>query len=399
MPISRREALTTLGVIAAGQAMVNEVVGDEVNPATQVGDRTTTIKITALRAIWVGSHVFIKIETNHGVVGWGDLKGVDPRVSKPLAEALFQYLDGENPTRIEHLWQKIYRGHRDIRGGPFLIHTLAAIDMALWDITGKLWGVPVYRMLGGPTRDKIRYYHSKQAKKIPPHGIYDHSAVPTDIERMVAPVRAAREAVGPSGAVMFDAHCAVPPATLIQAAKAMEPYNLLFIEEPAVPGNIAVFERLKQHISIPLATGERDRTIYEMLPYLEKRCIDILQPDCCHTGGITSMKKIAVLAETYFVPLAPHCTANYLGIAASMHVVATIPFFLIHEFYPDNGGFQSGKILRMNFKLDDDGYVSLPEGPGLGVEVDEALLLEEAKKPQTYKWPGAKLKDGSVADY
>ena len=399
MPLSRREALTTLGVIAAGQALVNEVVGDEANPAAQVGDRTTTIKITALRAIWVGSHVFIKIETNHGVTGWGDLKGVDPRVSKPLAEALFQYLDGENPTRIEHLWQKIYRGHRDIRGGPFLIHTLAAIDMALWDITGKLWGVPVYRMLGGPTRDKIRYYHSKQAKKIPPHGIYDHSAVPTDIERMVAPVRAAREAVGPSGAVMFDAHCAVPPATLIQAAKAMEPYNLLFIEEPAVPGNIAVFERLKQHISIPLATGERDRTIYEMLPYLEKRCIDILQPDCCHTGGITSMKKIAVLAETYFVPLAPHCTANYLGIAASFHVVATIPFFLIHEFYPDNGGFQSGKIVRMNFKLDDDGYVSLPEGPGLGVEVDEKLLLEEAKKPQTYKWPGAKLKDGSVADY
>jgi galactonate dehydratase len=399
MPLSRREALTTLGVIAAGQALVNEVVGDEVNPATQVGDRTTTIKITALRAIWVGSHVFIKIETNHGVTGWGDLKGVDPRVSKPLAEALFQYLDGENPTRIEHLWQKIYRGHRDIRGGPFLIHTMAAIDMALWDITGKLWGVPVYRMLGGPTRDKIRYYHSKQAKKVPPQGPYEHSAVPTDIERMVAPVRAAREAVGPSGAVMFDAHCAVPPATLIQAAKAMEPYNLLFIEEPAVPGNIAVFERLKQHISIPLATGERDRTIYEMLPYLEKRCIDILQPDCCHTGGITSMKKIAVLAETYFVPLAPHCTANYLGIAASMHVVASIPFFLIHEFYPDNGGFQSGKILRMNFKLDDDGYVSLPEGPGLGVEVDEKLLLEEAKKPQTYKWPGSKLKDGSVADY
>lgn len=399
MSLSRREMLTTFGAVTAAHVLVNEVCGDETNPATQVGDRTTSIKITALRAIWVGSHVFIKIETNHGVTGWGDLKGVDPRVSKPLAEALFQYLDGENPTRIEHLWQKIYRGHRDIRGGPFLIHTLAAIDMALWDITGKLWGVPVYRLLGGPTRDKIRVYHTKQAKKIPPHGIYDHSSVPTDIERMVAPVRAAREAVGPSGAVMFDSHCAVPPATLIQAAKAMEPYNLLFIEEPAVPGNIAVFERLKQHISIPLATGERDRTIYEMLPYLEKRCIDILQPDCCHTGGITSMKKIAVLAEAYFVPLAPHCTANYLGTAASLHVVSSIPFFLIHEFYPDNGGFQSGQILRMNFKYDDDGYIGLPEGPGLGVEVDEKLLEAEAKKPQTYKWPGSKLKDGSVADY
>jgi galactonate dehydratase len=399
MPVSRRAALTSLAAAAAGHALLQEAVGDEVNPATQVGDRTTSIKITAMRAIWVGSHVFIKIETNHGVTGWGDLKGVDPRVSKPLAESLFAMLDGENPTRIEHLWQKIYRAHRDIRGGPFLIHTLAAIDMALWDITGKLWGVPVYRLLGGPTRDRIRVYHTPQAKKVPPGGVYEHGATPADIEKIVNQVRKAREEVGPTGAVMLDAHCAIPPATLIQTAKALEPYNLLFIEEPAVPGNIAVFERLKASITIPLATGERDRTIYEMLPYLERRCIDVLQPDCCHTGGITSMKKIAVLAETYFIPLAPHCTANFLGIAASLHVTASIPFFLIHEFYPQNRGFQSAEILKMAWSIDDEGYAALPAGPGLGVEVDEKLLEAEAAKPQTYKWPGAKLKDGSVADY
>src|SRR5436190_2065171 len=175
MSFTRREALTTLGAIAAGQALVDEVVGDEVNPAAQVGDRTTTIKITALKATWVGPHVFIKIETNHGISGWGDLKGVDPRVSKPLAEVLFQYLDGENPTRIEHLWQKIFRGHRDIRGGAFMVHTLAAIDIALWDIAGKFWGVPVHRLLGGPTRDRIRVYHTPKARKVPPHGIYEHS--------------------------------------------------------------------------------------------------------------------------------------------------------------------------------------------------------------------------------
>jgi galactonate dehydratase len=399
MPLSRRACLSTLAAVSAGQALLQEAVGDEVNPAAQVGDRTTSIKITALRALWVGSHVFIKIETNHGVTGWGDLKGVDPRVSKPLAESLFAMLDGENPTRIEHLWQKLYRAHRDIRGGPFLIHTLAAIDMALWDITGKLWGVPVYRLLGGPTRDRIRVYHTPQAKKVPPGGIYEHGATPVDIERIVAGVKKAREEVGPKGAVMLDAHCAIPPATLIQTAKALEPYNLLFIEEPAVPGNIAVFERLKASITIPLATGERDRTIYEMLPYLERRCIDVLQPDCCHTGGITSMKKIAVLAEAYFIPLAPHCTANFLGIAASLHVTASIPFFLIHEFYPQNRGFQSAEILKMPWSIDDEGYAALPVGPGLGVEVDEKLLEAEAAKPQTYKWPGAKLKDGSVADY
>lgn len=349
--------------------------------------------------MWIGPTVYVRIETNHGVVGWGEIKGVDPRVSKPLAESLFELIDGENPTRIEHIWQKLYRAHRDIRGGPFMIHTMAGIDIALWDIAGKLWNTPVYRLLGGPTRDRIRVYHTPQAKKVPPHGIYEHSGTPADIEKMVNAIKKAREDVGPSGAVMFDAHSAVPPATLIQLASAIKPYDVLFIEEPAVPGNIEVFKRLKEKISIPLAAGERDRTIFEFLPYLQHRCLDVLQPDCCHGGGITSMRKVAILAETFQVPLAPHCTAGFLGISASLHVTASIPLFLIHEFYPDNVGFNQKGITRMEWKLDKEGYIGLPPGPGLGVEVDEKKLEEEAKKPQTYKWPGAKLKDGSVADY
>jgi galactonate dehydratase len=372
---------------------------DEQNPAAQVADRTTSLRITGLKATWVNPCVFVKLKTNLGIVGWGDIKGVDPRVSKPLAESVFELLDGENPTRIEHLWQKVYRSHRNIRGGPLMMHVLAGLDMALWDITGKLWGVPVYRLLGGPCRDRIRVYHTPQARKVPPPGLFEHSSNPADIERIVAAVRAAREQVGPKGSVMFDAHCAIPPATLIQVAAAIRPYDVLFIEEPAVPGNIEVFKRLKAAIDIPLATGERDRTIYEMVPYLQNRCIDILQPDCCHTGGITSMKKIATLAEAYYVPLAPHCTASNLGIAASLHVAASIPLFLIHEFYPDNAGFNPAGIARMAWKLDSEGYVGLPGGPGLGVEIDEKKLEEEAKKPQTYRWPGAKLKDGSIADY
>jgi galactonate dehydratase len=280
-----------------------------------------------------------------------------------------------------------------------MVHTIAAIDIALWDLVGKLWNVPVYRLLGGPTRDRIRVYHTDKALKVPPHGIYEHSGTPADIDRMVKAIAAAREKVGPDGTVMFDAHCAVPPATLIQLAAALKPYDLLFIEEPAVPGNIEVFKRLKEQISIPLATGERDRTIWGMIPYLQERCIDVLQPDCCHTGGISQMKKIAVLAEAYFIPIAPHCTATFLGIAASLHVVSSIPFFLIHEFYPQNAGFNVPGLTRMEFTLDKEGYIGLPPGPGLGVEVDEKLLQIEAAKPQTYKWPGATLKDGSVADY
>ena len=390
----RRDFISSFGATAAGLAFLDSTIAQENKPGTQVEDRASTIRIIGMKTYWVGPVVYLKIETNHGIVGWGDLKGVDPRVSRVLAQSLFELIDGENPTRIEYLWQKVYRAHRDIRGGAFLVHTLAAIDIALWDIAGKLWNVPIYRLLGGPSRDKIRVYHTDKAVKVPPHGIYEHSGVPTDIERMVNAIKAAREKVGPDGAVMFDAHSAVPPATLIQLAGALKPYDVLFIEEPAVPGNIEVFKRLKEQIHIPLATGERDRTIWEVIPYLHERCIDILQPDCNHTGGITSQRKIATIAEAYHVPIAPHCTATFLGIAASLHVVSAIPFFLIHEFYPQNGN-----LTRMAFELDKEGYIGLPNGPGLGVEVDEAKLIEESQKPQTYKWPGAKLKDGSVADY
>ena len=399
MRMDRRDLFLSAGAAAAGLTLLNHVVQAEDTPGAGVADRSSSIRITALKTFWVGPIVYVKIETNHGIAGWGDLKGTDVRVGRELANSLFELLDGENPTRIEHLWQKMFRAHRDIRGGAIMIHAMAAIDIALWDIAGKLWNTPVYRLLGGPTRDRIRVYHTPQAQKVPPHGIYEHSGTPADIDRMVAAIKAAREKVGPSGAVMFDAHSAVPPATLIQLASALKPYDLLFIEEPGVPGNIEIFKRLKEKIDIPLATGERDRTIYEVLPYLQERCIDILQPDCCHTGGISQMRKIATLAEAFYVPLAPHCTATFLGIAASLHVVSSIPLFLIHEFYPQNAGFNLPGVTKMAYELDKEGYIGLPPGPGLGVEVDEQRLTEEAKKPQRYKWPGATLKDGSVADY
>jgi galactonate dehydratase len=397
--MNRRECLTSAAAVAAGSALLAEAVGQEKNPAAQVADKTSTLKITGLRTYWVNPVVFVKIETNHGATGWGEIKAVDPRVAKVLSESLFALIEGENPTRIEYLWQKVYRAHRDIRGGPFMVHTLAGIDIALWDLVGKLWREPVYRLLGGPCRDRIRVYHTPKAVKVPPHGIYEHSSTPADIDRMVKVIKEARKKVGPDGAVMFDAHCALPPATLIQFAAAVQAYELLFLEEPAVPGNIEVFKRIKQSVHIPLAAGERDRTIYEFIPYLHERCLDVLQPDCCHTGGITQMKKIAVLAEAYQVPIAPHCTASMLGISASLHTACSVPLFLIHEFYPDNMGFNPKGIVKMAYTMDKDGYITLPPGPGLGVEIDEKALADAAKKPQRYKWPGAKLKDGSIADY
>ena len=172
-------------------AWTQTAVAADDNPAAQVADRSSTIRITGLKTYWVGPVVYLKIETNHGVSGWGDLKGVDPRPAKVLVQSLFELIDGENPTRIEHIWQKLYRAHRDIRGGPFMIHTIAGIDIALWDLAGKLWNTPVYRLLGGPTRNRIRVYHTPQAQKIPPGGPYEHSGTPADIERIVASIKAA----------------------------------------------------------------------------------------------------------------------------------------------------------------------------------------------------------------
>jgi galactonate dehydratase len=378
---------------------VNHAVAAEDAAGAQVADRSSSIRITGMKAYWLGPTVFVKIETNHGIAGWGEVKGTDPRIGKVCVESLFELVDGENPTRIEHLWQKMFRAHRDIRGGAILIHAMAAIDVALWDIAGKLWNTPVYRLLGGPTRDRIRVYHTPLAYKVPSGGPREHSSSPDVVEGYVNAIKAAREKVGPKGAVMFDAHSALPPATLIQVAAAIKPYDVLFIEEPGVPGNIEIFKRLREKIAVPLATGERDRTIYEVIPYLHERCIDILQPDCSHTGGISQMRKIATLAEAYYVPLAPHCTGTFLGIAASLHVTASIPLFLIHEFYPDNARLNPTDILRMEYAYDADGTIGLPTGPGLGVEVDETLLAKQASQPQTFKWPELRLKDGSVADY
>ncbi len=183
---------------------------------------------------------------------------------------------------------------------------------------------------------------------------------------------------------------------LIQVAAAIQPYDILFLEEPAVPGNIEVFRRLKEQIRIPIASGERDRTIWEVLPYLEHRCIDILQPDCAHTGGITAMRKMAVLAEAYYTPIAPHCIASELATSASLHCTAAVPLFLIHEYYAD--ATPEG-LMRKQWTVDAEGNASLPEGPGLGVEIDEGVLARLAAQPKPWKWPGSQQPDGSISDY
>ena len=395
--ISRRRLLKSLGAAAAGAALLPAFGIAEDSPASDVEDSAAGIRITDLQPHPAGDRVYVKIETNYGVFGWGEIKGIEPSTAATLARSMFQILKNENPTRIEHLWQRMYRSHRNQRGGAFMVHTIAGIDMALWDIAGKLWKVPVYRLLGGPTRDRIRVYPSPTATKLAPGGSHEHSSGPKAIDAMVQRVKQARERLGPDGAVMFDAHSMLPVATLIQFANAIEPYDLLFIEEPWLPDNIEVCKKIRNSVRVPLATGERDRTIWGVLPYLHEQVIDVLQPDAGYTGGISQMKKIAALAEAYHVPLAPHNTQSYLGISASFHVTASVPFFLIHECYHSA---DLAKIARKHWTVDKAGNASLPEGVGLCVDIDEAAIAaRNADARYKFGWPDAKLKDGSVADY
>src|SRR5437868_236668 len=173
--ITRRGVLGTMGAVAGGMTLVSQAVAAEENAAAQVADTASSIRITALKTHRVQSKVYVELQTNQKITGWGEVSALVPTAAEELAKALFELLDGENPTRIEFLWQKLFRAHRDIRGGPFMVHTLAGIDIALWDLAGKLWREPVYRLLGGPCRDRIRVYHTAKAVKVPPHGIYENS--------------------------------------------------------------------------------------------------------------------------------------------------------------------------------------------------------------------------------
>jgi galactonate dehydratase len=394
--LNRRDLLTALAPAVAASIALPRTLAAADAVVASVADRTSSIRITKLTATPMQRKVYLKIETNHGVTGWGEIDQLEPYVAALLARSLFELLNGENPTRIEYLWQKIYRSHRDMRGGPFMTHTLAGIDMALWDIAGKLWGVPVYRLLGGPTRDKVRVYPSATATKVGA-GPEEFSGTPADMERHVRNIANARKQVGPAGMVMFDAHCALPPPFLIQLAGAIQPYDVTYIEEPAVPGNIEVFKRIKQHVKIPLAIGEQARTIWDVIPYLQERVGDFLQVDMAHTGGPSQLLKIAMLGEAYHVPIAPHSVTTDLGMSASLHVSASVPLFLIHEYYPS---ITPKDLIRKTWEVDKDGNASLPTGVGLGCEVNEARLDELSKQPSKPEWPTrGRLKDGSIADY
>jgi len=371
------------------------------------------MKITKLETIHVKPRwLFLKIHTDKGITGLGEpvVEGRAQTVETAVQE-IGRYLIDQDPRRIEHHWQAIYRG-QFYRGGPILASALSGIEQALWDILGKWLNVPVYQLLGGATRDRIRIYgwlhgetyedYIEEARvglksgltafKVgigAPVNIIDS---PAFIQEEVSRFAAIREAVGPEIEVGIDFHGRVSPAMAIQLAKALEPYQPMFIEEPVLPENVDELVRVARSTSIPIATGERLFTKWGFREVLEKGAAAILQPDISHAGGILETKKIAAMAECYYGAVAPHCPLGPIALAACLQLDACIPNFLIQEHVTTGVGY-----LKQPFQVV-NGYIDLPTAPGLGIELDEEAIAEKVHEG-TWDTPHLRHKDGSVADW
>ena len=359
--------------------------------------------------------VFVKVLTDTELYGWGEatLEGRETTVQAALAE-LGRALIGRDPLAVEQHWQMLYR-HGFWRGGVVLNSALAGLDQALWDLRGKAWDVPVYRLLGGPTRRHLRLYTHV--------GIYNPAEMEEDARRDVADgfsavktgawagdsalpeaeqiaafaerVGRLRRAVGPGVDIMIDNHGRSRPATATRLMQALQPYDLLWLEEPTPPDDLEALARLRQAgPRMDLATGERLYAKWEYVPLLERRLVDVIQPDLCHAGGITECKKIAALAEAYYVQVAPHSPQGPVSTAAAAHLGLAIPNFLILEFV--RSAPYRDRVLREAWPVR-DGHLEVPERPGLGVDLDEEALA--ASPPRPIGVPrGAWAADGGVAD-
>jgi galactonate dehydratase len=379
------------------------------------------LKITKLETFLVRPRwLFLKIHTDEGIVGLGEpiLEGRALTCATAVQE-LEPWLIGEDPTRVVHHWQACYK-HAFYRGGPILTSALSGIEQALWDITGKWHGVPVYKLLGGPTRDKIRVYGTaggsdveSATKSIKDAVAAGFNAIkvgsgmaknaahgrliepPAHTEKLVEIFAAMRQAAGPEVDIAIDFHGAVAPQTAKRLVKALEPYHPFFIEEPVQCQNVDVLADITHSTSVPIATGERLFTKWGFREVLEKRAASILQPDLSHAGGIMETRLIAGMAEAYYAGIAPHCPLGPIAFASCLQLDAAIPNFLCQE-----GGRhttpQMDGYLKVPFR-NVDGYVPLPTGPGLGIELDDEAMADKIG----HDWQNAKsyAEDGAAIDW
>ncbi len=381
--------------------------------------RVPRMKITKVEPILTGGDVFVRIETDAGIVGYGDAtNSFLPYSVEGMLKDVIPYLIGEDPERIEYLWQSCFR-RRFYRGGPSTGAALAGIDQALWDIKGKAYGVPVYQLLGGLARTKVRVYGhvtgntaaeaARQAQQRVARGItairfrafhsydaqdlHDHKlAVRQQIEYLAA----IREAVGDDVDLILECHGRYDPGWAIKLAEQAKPYRPFLIEDPIRAENPEALAQVRAHTDLPLATGERYHNKWDFREIIVHQYVNYVRPDVTHCGGISEMKKIAALAETYYIDLIPHNNAGPLGSAATVHAALAIPNVTMIEA-PWVNGDSEGDVVKPYPKVE-KGFALPPEGPGLGVTFDE-----ERAKAKPFRHPGLQPRlnapDGSVRDF
>jgi galactonate dehydratase len=378
------------------------------------------MKITNIETIPVDRYLFVQVHTDAGITGlgesgaWGYLEA-----SASAVETFKRYLIGQDPLRIEHHWQYLYRWSH-FRGAA-IMGGLSAIDIALWDIAGKYFGVPCYQLLGGKTRDKARvYYHvfgqtkdelvrgCIEAKKQgftavghltpfldEPHDIPYFKTHADKMEDAIETVGRYREAVGNDVDLCVEIHRRLSPAEAIVLGRGIEKYHPFFYEDPVLPDNLDDMAYVAQHINIPIATGERIHTIFEFEMLLSRNAVQYVRPDVCLAGGLTHSKKIAALAEARHVGVVPHNPLSPVSTVACIHLAACIPNFALQEYPRGEGQPPKSEMVKGTLKIE-DGFLTIPDAPGLGIE-----LAEDAAKRFPYKPRQVQTRlntDGSVVD-
>lgn len=367
--------------------------------------------------------MFLKVVTDEGIIGWGEpvIEGKAATV-KAAVDELMENIIGKDPMNIEDHWNVMYRGGF-YRGGPVLMSAIAGIDQALWDIKGKFYNAPVHQLLGGKARDTMRVYSwiggdrpqevGKAAKEMADKGftavkmnateelqyIDSHAKIDQAVERMAA----VREAVGPSIGIGVDFHGRVHKPMAKVLAKQLEYYNPMFIEEPVLPENNEALREIANHVSTPIATGERMFSRWQFKTVLTDGYVDIIQPDLSHAGGITECKKIISMAEAFDVAAAPHCPLGPIALAACLQVDATCHNAFIQEQSLGIHYNQGSDLLdylsdRTVFNYE-NGYVAIPNGAGLGITINEEKVRKMAAVGHNWKNPLWRHKDGSVAEW
>jgi galactonate dehydratase len=347
--------------------------------------------------------MFLKIETDEGVVGWGEpvIEGRARTVEAAVHE-LSEYLVGQDPSRINDLWQVMYRAGF-YRGGPILMSAIAGIDQALWDIKGKVMGQPVYELLGGLVRDKMKVYSWVGGDR-PADVIRDIKRLREGgFDEAVARIAEIREAFGHEIEFGIDFHGRVAAPMAKPLLKALEPYRPLFVEEPVLAEQAEQYPRLAEYTSIPLAAGERMFSRFDFKRVFQAGGISIVQPDLSHAGGITECFKIAAMAEAHDVAFAPHCPLGPVALASCLAVDFVSHNAVLQEQSMGIHYNQGAELLDFVTNKDDfrieNGFINPLRKPGLGVEIDEERVIEASKTASDWRNPVWRHADGSVAEW